>query len=419
MTTPASSDRLVQHGAFLLMMSQVANVSNMAFHMVMGRYLTPDEYSILATMLNMMLVLATPLDALRNAMAHSAGRAVQAGDLATVRTLARRWFIRTLGVGLLAGGLLILASQQVAHFFHLATPVSVQVAGGLLPVLLVTPVLCGILQGAQSFVWMSVSMHGWGVVRLLLGTGLVAFWAATATSGVIAHAVSQGVAFGAGWIGVTILTRGVPMGASSIQVGGYFVQALLMLAGYAVLMNSDVMLVRHYHPEDAGHFAWAATIGRSVIFLPMPIALAMFPKVITMGSTSAQTRRTLGRAMLITGVLIGSAVGAVWLLPWLPLRIIYNVKDASPELLALVRWVCLAMSPLGFTYVLVHFEMAQHRFACMPWLLVCAGGYVGGVALWHGSVLQVVAVLGIASLSSALLFAVAVMRGSAATGKND
>ena len=86
-------------------------------------------------------------------------------------------------------------------------------------------------------------------------------------------------------------------------------------------------------------------------------------------------------------------------------------------MVALVRWVCLAMSPLGFTYVLVHFEMAQHRFACMPWLLACAGAYVGGVALWHETVLQVVAVLGAASLASALLFAAAVMRGSAATGK--
>ncbi len=412
MTAPASDDRLVKHGVFLLLMSQVANVSNMAFHMVMGRYLSPDEYSILATMLNMMLVLSTPLDALRSAMAHSAGRATQAGDRATVRALAHTWFLRTLYVGVPVGFLLVLASHQVAALFHMTSPLSVQVAGCLLPILLVIPVLGGILQGAQAFVWMSLSMHGWGVIRLLLGFGLVALVSATATSGVVSHAVAQIAAFTAGWVGVLFITRGIVRASTSPQVGGYFLQALLMLAGYAVLMNSDVMLVRAYHPEGAGPFARAATIGRSVIFLPMPIALAMFPKVITMGSTSAQTRRTLGRAMLLAAGLIGCAVGAVWLWPWLPLRIIYNVKEPSADLLSLVRWVCLAMCPLGFTYVLVHFEMAQHRFAGVPWLLICAGAYVGGAVLWHDTILHIVTVLGLASLLSALLFAGLVLRST-------
>lgn len=406
MKSVADGDRLIKHGTFLLLMSQMANICNMAFHMVMGRRLSPDEYGILATLLNMMLVLATPLDALRNAMAHTAGRSVQEGDLPAVRALAVRWLVRTVGVGLMAGCGMMIASGRIAEFFHLASPLAVQVAGGLMPVMLVVPVLCGILQGAQSFVWMSFTMHGWSVLRLAVGSGLVIWWAATATSGVIAHAISQVVSFGAGCAGVVMCTRGVRARAGSdSRAGAYFLQALFMLAGYAVLMNSDVMLVRHYQPGEAGHFAWAATIGRSVIFLPMPIALAMFPKVITMGSTSSETRRTLGRAMMMTAVLIGGAVGSVWLMPWLPLRIIYNVKSPDIELMSLVRWVCLAMSPLGFTYVLLHFEMAQRRFACMPWLLVCAGFYVGGVALWHETVLRVVSVLGLISLASALLFA--------------
>ena len=412
MTEAPAPDRLVRHGMFLLAMSQVSNFSNMAFHMVMGRYLTPDEYGVLATMLNLLLVLATPLDALRNAMAHSAGRSMQRGDRGAIRVLARLWLMRALVIGIPAGSVLVLASEELAGFFHLASPDALRVAGFLLPIMLLVPILSGLLQGAQAFVWMSLTMHGWGVIRLALASALVVWVAASATAGVVSHAVAQLLSLVVGMTGVLYITRGAQLQQAPAGVGGYFVQSLLMLAGFGVLMNSDVMLVRHYHPEQAGHFAWAATIGRSVIFLPMPIALAMFPKVISMGASSAQTRRTLARAVLMAVGLIGAAVGAVWVLPGLPLLIIYGERAPSAELCWLVRWVCLAMSPLGVTYVLVHFEMAQHRFASVPWLLVCAAAYIGAVALWHASVLTVVLVLGLASLATALLFVIMLLRAS-------
>lgn len=413
MSDSAHGDRLVHHGVFLLAMSQIANVANMAFHIVMGRTLGEagaDEYGILATMLNLLLVLSTPLDALRNAMAHFAARYEQSGDRAVVRALAVRWMYRMLAFGLPAGLLLFLASAPVAAFFHLPSALPVKVAGCLLPFLLGFPVLCGILQGLQAFVWMSMSMHMWGVIRLLSAFLLVTLVSASAMAGIVSHAIAQVFALLIGSVGVWQMTRGLDRRPAPTGVARYFLQALLMLAGYAVLMNSDVMLIRHFHPGETGHFAWAATIGRSVIFLPMPIALAMFPKVISMGASSAATRKTLWRALFMTVSLILLAVGAVWLLPWLPLKILYKVDAPTPEMVSLVRWVCLAMSPLGITYVLLHFEMAQHRFASVPWLLACAAGYIGGVALWHHSVGQVVLVMGSACAASALLFVIMLMR---------
>jgi hypothetical protein len=102
----------------------------------------------------------------------------------------------------------------------------------------------------------------------------------------------------------------------------------------------------------------------------------------------------------------------VW--PWIPLRILYGVTDPSPELQHLVRMVMLAMCPLGVSYLLLHFEMAQHRFGSVPWLIVLAAAYLGGVALWHPSVLAIVAVLGAVATASALLYLVILFRGARA-----
>ena len=406
MSEQGQGDRLVRHGVLLLGMAQVANLAGIAFHMLMGRQLTVDEYGILGTLLNMFLVLASPLDALRNAMAHFTARAEQEGNRAGARALYRSWMTRMLALGLPAGLVLLVAAPAVASFFHFASPLPIWVAGALLPVMLCAPVVAGILQGLQAFVWMGISTQLWIILRLFLGLILVFWISATAVSAIVSHAVAMLLGLVVAFWGLTRHLRGAGRVAAPDGVAAYFLQSMLLLAGYGVLMNSDVMLVRHYHPESAGFFAQAATIGRSVIFLPMPIAMALFPKVISSGATSSSSRNTLGRALLMVLTLIGTAVALVWLLPWLPLRILYGVTDPTPESLQLVRWVCLAMSPLGVTYLLLHVEMAQHRFATVPWLLACASGYIGAVAFFHANVFHIVAIMGGAALASAALFVI-------------
>ncbi len=294
---------------------------------------------------------------------------------------------------------------MLADFFHLASSGPIAVVAIFLPAFMLLPVLAGILQGMQCFWWFGAAVHGVNLMRLVLGWTLVLVVAATAFYAVLAQgfAMLTGVATAA--FAVWWITRSATERVESTRgIGPYFLKAMFMLAGYGILMNSDVMLVRHFHPEAAGEFAWAATIGRSVVFLPMPIAMAMFPKVISAGGTSRSSRLTVLKALgMVVGMIgFGVAVSLIW--PWLPLRILYGVKDPSPELEHLVRMVMLAMSPLGVSYLLLNFEMAQHRFRTVPWLLLIAAAYLGGVWVWHQTVLSIVALLAAVSTASAALY---------------
>ena len=170
-------------------------------------------------------------------------------------------------------------------------------------------------------------------------------------------------------------------------------------------MNADVVMVKHFFPDanEAGLFARAATIGRTMVFLTMPIAMAMFPKVTSTGSTDAHNWKTLISAILYVVVILILAACLCAFFAWVPLRIIYNDRAPDAEMIRLVRWVVCAMTPMGLTYLLMNFQMAQRRFKPSYSLLACAAGYVIGVSLFHETVWQVVTVLGIASLLSAVL----------------
>ncbi len=188
----------------------------------------------------------------------------------------------------------------------------------------------------------------------------------------------------------------------------YFLLSLAVLSGYAVLMNADVALVKaFFDPEPAGTFAQAATIGRSIVFLPVPIAAVMFPKVVSVGASTAGDRHVLLKALLFTGALIGLAglVCTVWtsLVWW-----IFTGESENAVGISLVRGLVWALSPLGLTFLLMNFELAQRRFRAPLLLLPLALAYVVGVAIWHDRYAQVLAVMTTLNVASMVLMFAAV-----------
>lgn len=395
-----NSGGLVRHSLLLMAATQVANVSNLAFQMVMGRTLSVVEYGVLSSMLGLVLVVATPMEAIRTAVAHYAARFLAAGRGGEVRPLVRSWLRDLSWVSLplaLAG---IAFSGPLRDFFRLDSRTPIIITSIVLGGCPYMPVFSGAFQGVQSFLWMAASQHSWSVVRLATGTAFVlliarsANWALMGLTFGIATSVLMGV------IGAyRVLPAGDRGARPAIGAGRYFFFSLLTLVGFGVLMNADIIMVKHYFDaEEAGRFARAATIGRAIIFLPMPIALAMFPKVASAGDMSRRNRLTLLAALALAGGLIAAAVLAVSLLPHLALLVLFNEKQATPDMLRLVRIVIWAMSPLALTYVLMNFELAQHRFRSALWLAACAAGYVAGVGVWHDTPSDVARILGVSGL---------------------
>ncbi|HMP89347.1 MAG TPA: hypothetical protein PJ991_04050 [Kiritimatiellia bacterium] len=400
---------MLRNSIFMFVATQFANVANLSFQMIAGRRLPNDEYGILATMMSVFLIASTPLDALRTAMAHFSARAMRTGDTGAIRWLINAWSRRMIWLALLIVGIGFIFRSNAAVFFQLESGTPFVFACGLISLALFLPLMTGVFQGMQNFYWMSASMHIWTIVRIGLILFLLSF-TATALAGLAAHALATLFGLLISLYGLHVLTRNTPVSRPTTGIGGFFVRSLFMLGSYAVLMNADLIFIKHlFHPDDAGEFAKAATIGRSVIFMPMPIALVMFPKVITSGPSTRDSRLTLLKALGMVAILIGTAVGVTIAMPWLPLWIIYGIKEPSPELVRLLYTIVCAMAPLALTFLLMNYEIAQHRFTMIWLLVVCAILYVAGVVIWHETMEQVVWVLAGVSTLSAVGFSAAII----------
>jgi O-antigen/teichoic acid export membrane protein len=247
---------------------------------------------------------------------------------------------------------------------------------------------------------------------LLVGIILIFLVAKQAWCGLFAHFLGTFAGLAISAIGIRYFARR-PDGVARQHhpLGAYFQRSFLTLTAYALLTYADMLLVSHFYPKgDASRFAQAALVGRSVVFLPIPIAMAMFPKVVSVGASSRRTLVTLLKALGMVVAIIGSAVLVCSFVTWLPLRIMFGIKDATADHLHFVRTVLWAMSPLTITYMLVNFEMAQHRFRALPFLWLCVAGYFGGVWMFHETLAQFVIILGTVSSVSALCLTVLVVR---------
>ncbi|MCB1069719.1 MAG: hypothetical protein KDL31_05145 [Kiritimatiellae bacterium] len=393
---------LLRHSVFLFLTTQVANVSNLLYQAVTGRSLTTEEYGVLAAMMNLLLITATPMEALRTAMAHFVARTMKAGNPGEIRWLVGIWSRRLLLVAAVVVAAGFLFSGPVADFFQLTNTAPFEITCVLVACTLFLPLMTGTFQGAEKFIWVSLSLHVWTILRL----GIVYLFMLlhpSAIMGLAAHGLALAMGLLISVEGLRRLTRGYESAPPAQGMGSYFMQTLYLLGAFAILMNADILLVKHFfHPEDAGLFARAATIGRSVIFLPMPIALVMFPKVISRGAVDGSGRGTLLKALLLVVFLVGGAVGAVYLFPWLPLWLLYGDRHPTADMIRLLITLVTAMAPMGFTYLLINYEMAQRRFRATRLLAGCAVAYMLGVFFWHETLMQIVYVMGTVTMTAFL-----------------
>ena len=409
-------DGLVSHGVIVFVLSQLAGVANVFFHVVVGRTLSMKEYGVLMAMLSSVLTVWMPMMSLQNTFAHFTEHFRQEGRLEDVRMLISRWSVRLLIIAVGVFMCVLFGREHISGFFNIENAWLVVASTTCIVPALLLPVFVGVFQGAQKFVWMCAGAQGWGLVRLAVAALLMATAAPLAINGVLSHYMGLVGSLVIGIWGVALLLRETQeCDKSNTETGcdRYFVLSFAGLLSFAVLMYADMVLVKHFFTaaNQYGNYARASTIARSIVFLVLPITSAMFPKVVSRyGGTSAQ-RRTFVKALVLCAGLVASAVLMCGLLGGLMLRILFKVAAPDPELILLIRVLALAMSPLGLAFALMNFEMAQNRFLCVLPVAGCAVLYVGGVFVFHGSLMQVIAVLataGVLSLSS--LIAVTFLR---------
>lgn len=304
---PATSGRALMAGGSILGIAMVvANAGNYALNLLLGRWLTPAEFSDANLMVTLMLTLTSIALCLQLVAARFVGSYDAGGTPERSDRLAR-----TLRTGALAAGIgcgLLLAAPSVwwQDVFHTESWVPFVILGAGMPCYLVQSVGRGVMQGRLSFRPLAATFVIEMVVRLGLGALLVAVG-----FGVIGATVGLAASFVATWLAVHVFS-GAHRPTSGPRpdlraVRAYIGFTSVLLVGQMISNNSDVLVAKAYlAPAAAGVFGVVALIGRAVFFLSWSVATVVFPAVAARQAHGGDTG-----GLLKGGIVAVAGIGAV------------------------------------------------------------------------------------------------------------
>jgi O-antigen/teichoic acid export membrane protein len=286
---------LVGSGAAVAVAVALANGLNAVFQFALARVLHPAEYSLLASLVTIVLISQVPTLGLQASVARDIAARLADGDRAGAGGILRS----TLRSALLwSGGILLLTA---AAFGPLAAALGARralplvVTAATIALALGLPVAWAGLWGEGRFVGLSVAQIGFAASRL--GAGLGVGLAGGGTSAVMAGvAAATAATFAASIVPVRALLaagRHVVAGPRLATLANAGAAGALTI--FTALTSIDLLVAKlAFAPHVAGAYAAGSVGARVLLLVPIGVTTVLFPRVATLRDAARERRYLLG-----------------------------------------------------------------------------------------------------------------------------
>jgi len=383
-----SAQATVLSGSFVMLVAMMlVNVFNFAYNMVMARLLGPAAFGNINAAVTLLLLASCVSLAFQLVCAKFVARSqVDSGKAAIVHNLLGKAWI----VSLALGAILFLAQRPVASFLNVPSPWIIGILALGIAAYAPLGVKRGAMQGVCAFPRLGTNFVLEAVVRFFVGAGfVVAGYGVLGAVGAISAAV----------ITACFLPRlpsqlRVQPGAAEPLSLAEAVQAIVFFIGQVIINNIDILLVKHYFPSDpAGIYAAISQIGRLLYFASwFGVVNAMFP-VAAAASSEQKTQykaHGIGLPLLLVFGLSLLFIVISALFPHLIMGVIFGSRFI--DIGWLLALYAAATGLYSLSVVFIAYEMSR-RIANTAWLqLIFSGALVLGIALFHGSLREVILV---------------------------
>ncbi|HUA38229.1 MAG TPA: hypothetical protein VMA35_07485 [Candidatus Sulfopaludibacter sp.] len=388
------------HAAFFrqsgwLMMANVSSGVMMYAVHLLNKKIPPEQYGVFGVLLA--VAMFVPSMPLQMVLAQQTAQALATNRKRELAGIIRLAWLGTFGLCLLLALGVFIWQKDILAGWQITNPADLWIT--VLAVLFSfwLPMFWGVLQGQQNFLWFGWTYIINGIGRLGIASLLVL------ALGAYAGGMMLGVLLGlAAAVGVAVWqTRSLwRLPAQPFAWRTLLKQIGPLLLGFAAIQfffTADTMFVKAYFSgDDAAFYVSAGTLSRGLMWLVVPLATVMFPKIVHSVARSEKSN-LLGVVLLGTGILAaGGAVGLTILGPWV-VKLAYSNQYVSVAARVL-PWYAWAMVPLSLAYALVNNLMARSQFRVVPVLVILAAAYGIALTRFHDNLILVLKTLGVFNL---------------------
>lgn len=386
-------------GGILLTIATFASIAtNYLFQVLAGRLLGPSEYGLLGSLFTVIGVVTISASALQAASAKEVVSelvGVTPGvpgkrEKGLARLLDDPLVRRTALIGVGITALTIAASPVLAAFLD-AGVLDIIAFSLLVPSVGLVAIAFGRLQGLERFVGYAVLGLAMGLAKLVFGIAAIALGLGV-SGGLFALAITSAVGTGAGlWYSQD--GGPTPLGVVKADV----FRALFAIGLFTLMISVDVPIARHFfESHEAGRFAAAAVVGHGVIWLPEVIAIVAFPEMVKARATRHDEHRLLIRSALLAMLMCLAGVVVLFVAGPFLFDTFYGNKYEGA---AALSWkIALATVPFAVANMFLYDHLAGKRSRFIVIISLCAALEALGLALFHESATQYIAVIAVSGI---------------------
>lgn len=379
--------RIVAGSVVLLSGSGLTAAINLAYNLVIARYLGPESFgraTVVYTLLTLLSAVTLSYQIVCSKIV--AQQQSEGGKAAAYRMFHRSSW----SCGLVVGLVLFLLRSSIGQYLNLHDSVLI----GLLAIGAAFYIPLGsrrgYIQGTYGFRGLATNLVVEGATRLggafalvLLGCGVRGVIAANAAAVAIAYFV--------------IPPRVTPQAASPIGLWRAVLemsQALFFFAGQVLINNCDIVLVIHlFSAQEAGLYSAVAMVGRVIFSFCQAVVNSTFPLVAGTRSEERRDFRVIATSLLLV-LAIGSFLAVTLYLtpPWVWSSLFGSgFKIAGKYSLSyLLSLYAVKTIIYSLCVVIITYEMS-YKIANTSWIqLLFSGVLIGAIFLFHSSLRQVV-----------------------------
>ena len=338
----------------------------------LNKLIPQSEYSNFGVLA--MVITCLPTMPLQMVFAQQSAAALAENRERQLGSMIRQAWLWTFVIWLVGAIILTIFRGQIVHAWKLSSAVPLFVTLVTILASIWLPLFSGVVHGRQDFFWFGWSLILGGILRLAAAAGLVMFFHVGATG------MLTGALVGVGVSGVVVIWRTRDLWTlpsepfNSKELVSQITPLVLAFGVCQFLFSSDTMFATSYFNVDLmKHYVVAGTLSRALLWLVLPLAAVMFPKLVH-SSAKREKSNLLGIVIAGTAVLaICGAAGLCVVGPWV-VRFAFKAEDVT-QTIALLPWYAGAMIPLALANVMVNDLMARKQFKVVPLMIVLAIGY--------------------------------------------
>jgi O-antigen/teichoic acid export membrane protein len=385
----ATQRDLLENVAVLGGYSALSLVFLFFFHWLMARYLGPTEYSVIGTFMSVLITAILVSGSFYLIITRFVTYHHSRSQYEEINYLVSNGLKYFFAAGFLIFLIFLVLSPQIAAFFNLDDIKPVVALGFAVWLQLLVPVYEAAFKGLED-------VHSMGRMRLIENASrwiiaiVFAYLTFRLTAMIFALGLGTFVALAASFVAIRALQSRQLVRPNMREIWGYALPVFAVTASLAILLNLDLIMVKHYFPaQDAGIYAAASFVAKIPFLVSWTIATVLFPKVTKQFVDGLPTAHLLRRSVKWLTILVIAMTFLNIFFANAVFRYVFGPEYAFGSYLGVYSF---AMGLLAIVNLLSVYQLARKRFTLAkiaPWFVLLQ---LFLIYHFHGSLFQVVTI---------------------------